>query len=353
MQYLGRPSFTVVASASSGLPVSFSSSTASVCTVSGGMTANGSTIATVSTVARGTCSITAIQPGRLSYIAAPAVMQSFTVADPTTATINQSVSSSNSGVPYTITWDSVSATSCTFDISRNGGAPFLTSISLRGTRTDNTVFVVSDDPNYSYDNYTYRNTCQGPSGTSVATVNHTVFAPPPNASISQSSTSTVSGSPYVVSWNSTNAIVCKLYASRNGETPILIFSGLSGTQTVSPSVVGTHVWTNQCQGAGFLATTATFTHTVTPLPIVTSSISQSLTTTVSGSPYTVSWSSTDATSCSVDASRNGEVPIVIFTGLNGTQTVSPAVVGTHVWRNICQGAGGSATSTFTHTVTAN
>jgi uncharacterized protein (TIGR03437 family) len=67
---LGVGPFALSATASSGLPVSFSSVTPAVCTVAG---------ITVTIVAVGTCSITANQAGNANYIAAPSVTQSFTV----------------------------------------------------------------------------------------------------------------------------------------------------------------------------------------------------------------------------------------------------------------------------------
>ncbi len=62
------------ATASSGFPVSYTSLTPSVCTVSG---------STASLIAAGTCSIQAAQAGNGVYTAAPAVKQSFTVTLPT------------------------------------------------------------------------------------------------------------------------------------------------------------------------------------------------------------------------------------------------------------------------------
>ena len=64
-------SVALSATASSGLPVSFASTTAGVCTVSGN---------TVTLLAVGPCSITATQAGNANYLAATAVSQSFTVA---------------------------------------------------------------------------------------------------------------------------------------------------------------------------------------------------------------------------------------------------------------------------------
>ena len=73
---LGDPPFAVAATATSGLPVSFSSLTPPVCTTGG---ADG---ATVTLVAAGTCTIAADQAGDIDYAPAPQVTQSFTVSAP-------------------------------------------------------------------------------------------------------------------------------------------------------------------------------------------------------------------------------------------------------------------------------
>jgi len=67
----GNAPFSVSATASSGLAVSFSSLTTSVCTVSG---------ATVTIVAVGSCTIRASQAGNATYAPAPNVDRSFTIA---------------------------------------------------------------------------------------------------------------------------------------------------------------------------------------------------------------------------------------------------------------------------------
>ena len=70
-QTLGTAPFTLSATASSGLPVSFASTTTSVCTVSG---------TTATLVAAGTCTIQATQAGNANYSAATPVSESFQVA---------------------------------------------------------------------------------------------------------------------------------------------------------------------------------------------------------------------------------------------------------------------------------
>ena len=61
---------TLTATATSGLAVSFTSTTTGVCTVSGN---------SVTLVSAGTCSINASQAGNANYQAAPTVARSFAV----------------------------------------------------------------------------------------------------------------------------------------------------------------------------------------------------------------------------------------------------------------------------------
>ncbi len=67
---VGVAPFSISATASSGLAATYTSTTTSVCSVSGN---------TVTILATSTCSITATQPGNVTYSAAPPVTQSFTV----------------------------------------------------------------------------------------------------------------------------------------------------------------------------------------------------------------------------------------------------------------------------------
>jgi uncharacterized repeat protein (TIGR01451 family) len=82
------PPFTVNATASSGLAVSFVSTTGSICTISGN---------TVTIVAAGTCSIAASQVGNAAYAAVTAVTQSFTVISGPGYLLTTAVSPANSG----------------------------------------------------------------------------------------------------------------------------------------------------------------------------------------------------------------------------------------------------------------
>ena len=74
--YVGGPTYTVAANASSGLAVTLSSGSPSVCGVSG---------STVSFTGSGTCVVRANQAGNANYQPAPQVQQSFTVVPPPSA----------------------------------------------------------------------------------------------------------------------------------------------------------------------------------------------------------------------------------------------------------------------------
>lgn len=81
---LGTPPFTVTATASSGLAVSFASQTTAVCTTSG---TNGST---VTMLILGTCTIQATQAGSANFAAATPVNASFLVVPPGAVTLTSS-----------------------------------------------------------------------------------------------------------------------------------------------------------------------------------------------------------------------------------------------------------------------
>ena len=89
-QALGAAPFTINATASSGLPVSFDSQTTSICTVSG---------STVTVAAVGTCTVQATQAGSDGWAAAPPVNQSFQVAPDSQTIAFGAVASQGLGAP--------------------------------------------------------------------------------------------------------------------------------------------------------------------------------------------------------------------------------------------------------------
>ena len=114
----GGPSYTVSATATSGLPVGFAAapSSAGVCSVSG---------STVSILGGGTCSVNANQGGNGAYLAAPQVQQSFSVARaPQTITITSVPPGQvdKHSPPYTITATATSGLAPSFSIAPSSSA---------------------------------------------------------------------------------------------------------------------------------------------------------------------------------------------------------------------------------------
>jgi hypothetical protein len=167
----------------------------------------------------------------------------------------------------------------------------------------------------------------------------TVTAPPaPTVTISVAPTSIVLGKSATLTWSSTNATAC---TASNGWAGT---EGVSGTQSVTPTAAGSVSYVLTCTGTGGSAD-ATATLTVTsPAPTVTISVSPTSITV--GSSATLTWSATNATSCSASGAWSGNQ------ATSGTATVSPTTAATDSYTLACTGAGGTATATATLTAVA-
>ena len=140
---LGTPPFTVSASATSALPVTFTSPTTAACTVAGN---------TVTLVAAGTCIIRAAQAGNATYAAAPNVELSFIVSAQGDQTISFAAPPSQSfgAPPFNVSATAssglaVSFASLTASVCAING-PTLTTISvgactIRGSQSGNSAYL--------------------------------------------------------------------------------------------------------------------------------------------------------------------------------------------------------------------
>jgi len=108
--------FNVSATASSGLPVSFASTTTAVCTVSG---------SAVTMVTVGTCTIQASQAGNATYAAATPVSRSFTV------------SKASQSITFGALGNQSLSSSPTFTVSASATSGLTVSFSSRTTTTCN------------------------------------------------------------------------------------------------------------------------------------------------------------------------------------------------------------------------
>jgi PKD repeat protein len=125
---VGGSTYTVSATAPSGLPVSFSSGTPSVCAVAG---------STVSFLAEGTCIVDADQAGDAEFVAAPEVQQSFAVGvtpAPTARIASEiQVASSNVALPPAVSsaTGTVALLGASISIGANGAGSVM--LSCTGT----------------------------------------------------------------------------------------------------------------------------------------------------------------------------------------------------------------------------
>jgi hypothetical protein len=199
----------------------------------------------------------------------------------------------------------------------------------------------------------YTLTCTGTGGSSASN-SVTLFAtsgtPPATPALTLASTSVAVGKSTTISWSSATATSCTASGSWSGTL------AATGSQTITPAVVGTETFTLVCSNLGgpsapvsvsLAATAALATPPAPSLTLGASSIAAETTT-------TLTWSSAGATSCTASGNANADQ-----SGWSGVQqpsatfTISPLTVGTYVYSLTCSNAAGtSPTSSVTLTVTA-
>lgn len=255
------------------------------------------------------------------------ITQTVTISAPPSVTASISASPASDTAPgsTTISWTSSDATS----VSVNGNG--VSSSAASGSQTVSGLAAGT---------YSYTITTQGYGGPVTDTATFSVTAPTPvTASISASPSSGMAPGSTVISWTSSDATSVSVSGTS------LSSSAANGSQTVSGLSAGTYSYTITAQGYGGPVTdTAAFTATAPPT--VTASISASPSSDVAPGSTTISWTSVDATSVSVNGSG------ISSSAASGTQTVSGLAAGTYVYMITAQGNGGPVTDSATFTVTA-
>src|SRR3989344_3955487 len=197
--------------------------------------------------------------------------------------------------------------------------------------------------------YDYSVTASFPSGSpSTTTSNVSATAPStcagPTVTLSASPTSVASGGASTLSWSSTNATSCSASASPANGNWTGSKSPVSGGSQSTGALTSSTTFTLTCTGPGGSANaSATVTVTSNPPPTVT--LSASPTSVASGGASTLSWSSTNATSCSASGGWTGSKTT------SGSQSTGALSVTTS-YTLTCTGPGGSANASATVTVSA-
>jgi hypothetical protein len=320
-QTVGTP-LTLTATATSGLAVSFVSTTQTVCTVSG---------TTATFIAAGTCSITASQAGNSTYAAATPVTVSFAVNAATpksqtiafapigtqtagTALVLTATASSGLAVSYTASPSNVCSLSgassltlsaegiCTVQASQAGNSFY-----LAATPVSQSITVTAAQP-----------------ATAVIT------------SFSASSSTVALGSQITLSWVVTGAT--SLVINQQVGT-------VTGTSVnVTPSAAGSITYTLTANSAnGPVTKSLTINVTDSSAPTITSFTASAPAVTL-GTPVTLTWAVTGATSLSVSSG--------IGTVTGTSTTVTPAAAGTTTYTLTATNSSGSSTSSVVVVVTS-
>ena len=168
-------------------------------------------------------------------------------------------------------------------------------------------------------------------------------APPevvvPTVSVSANPTSVTAGGSSTITWSSTNAATC---VASGGWTGSKATSGTGSTGALSAGTLFSLTCTATNGQTGYGAVTVDVSATA-PMPTVT--LTANPTSVTSGSSSTLTWSSTNATSCTASNGWTGAK------ATSGTQSTGTLTANT-TYSLMCTGAGGSRTVNTTVTVTA-
>jgi hypothetical protein len=268
------------------------------------------------------------------FVAKISVMTATTTtltASPTTATAGTAINltatvaeSGGSGVPTgTVTFKDGSTTLGSMTLNGTGVAVFSTSTLAAGPHSITAAY--GGDA---------ANTASTSTAASV-TVN---ALPAPTVTIAVAPTSVVLGTSATLTWSSSNATAC---TASNGWTGS---EAVSGTQTVTPSAAGSVSYVLTCTGGGGSANATAMLTVTNPAPTVTISVSPTSITV--GQSATLTWSSTNATSCTASGAWSGSE------ATSGTMSVSPTAAATDSYVLACTGTGGTASGTAALTVAA-
>ena len=222
------------------------------------------------------------------------------------------------GQSATLSWSATDAQSCT------------ASGDWSGSRTTSGSEVVSP-----VNTSTYTLTCNGEGGSDSDSITVTVNEPtPPTANLSANPATIDQGQSATLSWSSTDADSCTASGDWSGSR------GISGSEIVSPAVTSTYAIT--CSGEGGNANDSV-TVTVNEPPAATPpavSLTASPSRVRQGDSITLSWSSTDADSCTASGdwsgarATSGSEAIVLNSAVTFTLT--------------CAGDGGTTSDTVTY-----
>ena len=308
--------------------LTWSSSYASGCTASGnwsGVKPVSGTASTGPLTASASFALTCTGSGGAATQSVNVTVNSAGALLPPSIALSATPSSIASGGTTTLSWTASNATACTATGGWSG-ARALSGSEARAGLVATTTFAL---------------TCSGAGGTAsqAVTVNVTPANPPPAVALSAVPNAIVQGSSATLSWSSTNATGCT--ASRDW-TGAKATQGTQSTGTLTS--VRTYSYGLSCTGPGGVASrSATVVVSATP-PAPSVSLSANPAQVAQGGTSTLSWSTTNASTCTASGGWSGTKAI------SGSQTTS-ALSQSTTFTLACTGAGGTTTRSVSVTVT--
>ena len=255
-----------------------------------------------------------------------------TVAPPPAPTCT--LKANPTSLPYgggltTLSWTTTGATSASIDNGVGSVTPVNSGAKL--------IFAVTTT------NYTL--TAKGPGGETTCAAAVTVAPPPPppapTCTLSASPTAIQTGGSSTLSWTTTNASAFSINQGIGSLAPVA-----AGSTSVSPTATITYTGTATGPG-GTVHCAATVTVTSTPPPPAapTCTLSASPAAIQTSGSSTLSWTTTNATSFSIDQSIGPVIPVA-----SGSKSVSPPTTTTYT--GTATGPGGTVHCAATVTVTS-
>ncbi|MDD2815965.1 MAG: SMP-30/gluconolactonase/LRE family protein [Thiotrichaceae bacterium] len=313
----------------SGNPVTFASTTTSVCTVSG---------TSLTIVSAGTCTVTADQAGNASYSAAPQVSKNITVAKKsiTAQADNKSRALGAANPTFTISYTGLINSDSSSAINT---PPTASTTATTGSPTGNYV-ITCNNGSSSASNYIISTCTDGTLAVGKATPSISLTPASPSSSLGSALTVnfTVTGTPTptgtVTVSDGTNSCTATVVAGTCSFTP-----ATSGAKTLTATYAGDSNYT-----------TATQTNTVNIAQVVLSSTSINVTEAGATGSYTVKLSTQPASDVTINLTPNAQVTIspatltFTTTNWNTPQTVTVTAVDNSTYQ-------GSRTVQIAHAIT--
>lgn len=303
----------------------WSSTNASSCVASGGWSGNRSTSGTESTGGmdtNATFTLTCTGSGGSAQASVTVTVQGSGPPAPTVS-LSASPSRIDSGGSSTLTWSTTNATSCTASGGWSGAKGTSGSTST-GALTASTTFTLA---------------CTGTGGTAQRSATVTVRSsttPAPTVSLNASPTQVASGGSSTLTWSSTNATSC---TASNGWSGTKATSGTASTGALTTP----KTYTLSCTGTGGTAQASATVSVSAPTPAPVVTLTASPTSVSSGGTSTLTWSTSNATSCTASGGWTGARDTA---GSESTAALSNATTFTLA----CSGAGGTAQTSVTVTL---